>query len=79
MLLRYDPSLITRLMLMLYAFMQEYGDESKHRRLTHYTPRVFPLEPQPIEGVHILGVDYRYDDDWVLQCGPLKCGPSRSG
>ena len=41
-LLHYDPSLITQLMLMLYAFVQEYGDKSAHCRLAHYTPSGVP-------------------------------------
>ena len=77
--LRHDPCLVTRVMTMMYAFVQEYGGPHDHRHLDEYTPHVFPSGPHPIEGIHILGFHYRYDADWVLQWGPFKRGPCWSG
>ena len=77
--LRHNPLLVTHVMTMLYTFVLEYGGPRDHHCLDEYRPHIFPSVPHLIEGIHILGFHYQYYADWVLQWGPFKRGPCRSG
>ena len=72
--IRYDPKLITKVMSMLWRFVEQYGSKWEHKRLQYYWSKVYPAKLHPIEGQHIYGVHYRYNNDWVLQWAPFTRG-----